>query len=87
MMLQQLIDTEISCQVVACISIGNECLVSDEFATLEVNPCNSVRVDIIIIIIIIIIEKINNVRVRHPIPIVATQSKVDVQLPLFHPSG
>jgi hypothetical protein len=87
MMLQRLIDTEISCQVVACISIGNECLVSDEFATLEVNPCNSVRVDIIIIIIIIIIEKINNVRVRHPIPIVATQSKVDVQLPLFHPSG
>jgi hypothetical protein len=42
------IDVEI-CQIGTCISNGNDCLVSDVFAVIEANLCDSGRVDIIII--------------------------------------
>ena len=60
-------------QVVACISNGNECIVSDVFAEQETNLCDSGRVDIIII------EKINNVFIPQLLIIVSKQSTGEVQ--------
>jgi hypothetical protein len=64
-------DVEI-CQIVTCISNGNECLVSDAFAGIaEANLCDSVRVDIMIV------DNIDNVFVPQLIEI-ATQSIPEV---------
>ena len=64
------------CEVVACISNGNECLVSDACAECEANSCDSVRADSSIIV-----EKINKVLVPQLIWIFeSTQSIVEVQL-------
>ena len=63
-------------QIVTCISNGNECLVSDAFAAIEVNLCDSARVDSVIV------DDFNNVLVPKliDIAIVSTQSTGEVQL-------
>ena len=64
------------CQIVTCISNGNECLVSDAFAAIEVNLCDSARVDSVIV------DDFNNVLVPKliDIAIVSAQSTGEVQL-------